>query len=166
MVFWHTQASLTLLVHLTQHLGLLVHLLPLWGPTYCLEVIIFAAFPILLSLCRALLWLDVLYCNFCTCHGVGGPHGWAFCHMASKSLDSLLLFIALHCVLCTSTLWAKHNTCLLVASSMFPIVVTSLNISSVMSSSFNLLINYSANNLSGFLYLHSVISVHSLPIHS
>ena len=98
----------------------------------------------------------------------GAPHTpfWMSCQMASRTLASLILLSALLCALCTSILYNQLNTLSLVASSMFSRVVTSLNISSVMSLPFSRPMNCYDNNLLGSLYSHSAIFVHSLSIHS
>ena len=77
-----------------------------------------------------------------------------------------MLLNALLCALCTSTLHIQTSMHSLVASSIFSRVVTSLNISLFMPSSFRPVMNCSINNISGSLYLFSATFVHSLPIHS
>ena len=78
-----------------------------------------------------------------TGHGWSGSpvppciHLWVFCWMASKSLGFLILFSVLHFALCASTLCSQPNTCSL-ATYLFSRVVISLNILSVMPSSFSL----------------------------
>ena len=126
------------MVNLVQHLGLQTHLLLLQWPVQYLEVVLLATFSLLLSICRALMGrgpcttILALVTDWCPTHPVLHvlPDG-------IKVSGLLILFSMLLFAHCTSTLCSQFNTHLLVASSMFSRVVTSLNISSVMSSSFS-----------------------------
>ena len=153
-------------MHLIHHCWPPVCLLPLSGPAYHLEVIVFATLSTLLSVHRTLLgWVPLT--TILAHHHVEHHTPTSGC-----SADSIqeygLLDIVYHtfCALCTSNLCVQLNMQSLVASFMLSRVVTFINISSVMSSSFSPPINCSVNNLSGSLYSHSANFVHSLPVHS
>ena len=113
----------------------------------------FTTFSTLLSVCRH--WLGgcpVLQYLHLSLNRVPHMHFCEFCWMASKSLASLVLFSMLICTLCTSTLCIQARSYSLVASSVLSRVMTSLNIWSVIPSSFSLPTNCSVNNLLGSLY--------------
>ena len=77
VLFHHSWACSTLLVYFTQHLGLPVHLLPLWGPANYLKVGCLCHIPHISFCMQGTYRVGALFCNICTCQCVE-PHALAF----------------------------------------------------------------------------------------
>ena len=92
-----------------------------------------------------------------------------FLHPMPDGIKLICLFYVVQCYilpLYTSTLHAHISTFLLMTSSMFSNVATSLKISSIIPSSLSPPMNCPVSSLLYSLYAHSSALVHSLPINS
>ena len=169
MVFLFCQASLTLLVHVINHLqvGPLVPQLSLQGPVDLYNMVGFAAISTFLLVCRVLSgcmsFPEVLL--FVTPHGLTFMF-LVFCQMTSNFFAALILLSAIFWALYKSSLCTQINTYLLMVSSRSFNIATSLNISSVTPWSLSPPINCSVRSLSYSQYLYLVTNIHSLLIHS